>query len=76
MANNSLYNNYLAGPPPPPPPPPSNPTSTKPALRFATLPYSHSYVTLAHHHGEVLTYMRRHNKYGSAAEAIRALKEG
>ncbi len=51
--------------------------STKPPLRFATLPYSHSHVTLAHHHSAVHEYMREHDgRYANAAEAIRALKEG
>ncbi|CAB4054149.1 GRIN2B [Lepeophtheirus salmonis] len=54
----------------------SNPLSQKPALKFGTLPYSYSQVTLQKHYSSMFSYMRPFNRYNNTEEAIRAVKTG
>lgn len=53
-----------------------NPLSQKPGLRFCTVPYSYTEVTLQKHYPQVSNYMRAFNKYNTTEEAIAAVKAG
>ena len=54
----------------------ANPTSRKPALRFATVGHSHTEATLRRHHSGVHAYMRAFGRFDSTAAAVRAVKDG
>jgi hypothetical protein len=54
----------------------SNPMSHQPPLRFSTLPFSYSSVTLKSYHPEVHNHMLLYQNYTLSTEAIRAVKDG
>lgn len=51
-----------------------NPLNQKPGLRFSTVPYSYTEVTLQKHYPQVANYMRQFKKYSSSEEGIGAVK--
>eukprot|EP00095_Tigriopus_kingsejongensis_P011717 maker-scaffold452_size166894-snap-gene-0.47 protein:Tk11717 transcript:maker-scaffold452_size166894-snap-gene-0.47-mRNA-1 annotation:"Glutamate" len=55
----------------------SNPHSQKPMLKFSTIPYSYSDVTLQLHHPTMHNHMRRFNYvYNTTKKAIKGVKDG
>ncbi|TRY69452.1 hypothetical protein TCAL_05620 [Tigriopus californicus] len=55
----------------------SNPLSQKPMLKYSTIPYSYSEVTLQNHHPTVFNYMKHFNVvYNTTKKAIKAVKDG
>lgn len=53
----------------------SNPTSHKPALKFATIPYSYTQMTLQKYFPEMYNHMKKFNRYTTTEEAIKAVKD-
>ena len=54
----------------------SNPTSHKPSLKFGTIPYSYTQMTLQKYFPEMYSYMKKYNKYNNTASAVKAVKDG
>ena len=46
-------------------------------LKFSTIPYSYSEVTLQKYHSEMFSYIKQYNEeYNTTAKAIKAVKDG
>ena len=54
----------------------SNPTSHKPPLKFGTMPYSYTQMTLQKYFPEMYSYMKKYNKFNTTAKAVKAVKDG
>ena len=54
----------------------ANPYSQKPSLKFCTVPYSYTQVTLKKNFPGMYNYMKQFNTRNTTSEAIKAVKEG
>lgn len=55
----------------------SNPLSQKPSLRFGTVPFSHTQVTLQKHYPMTADHMKIYTKrYNTTEKAVKAVKDG
>ena len=54
----------------------SNPTSHKPPLKFGTMPYSYTQMTLQKYFPEMYSYMKKYNRFNTTAKAVKAVKDG
>lgn len=52
------------------------PYSQKPSLRFATVPYSYTHVTLQKYFPTTFNYMKKYSIYNDTSRAIKAVKDG
>ena len=52
------------------------PYSQKPSLKFATVPFSYTQVTLQKYFPETFNYMKKYSIYNDTTQAIKAVKDG
>ena len=54
----------------------ANPTSYKPSLKFGTIPYSYTQMTLQKYFPEMYNHMKKYNGYNTTSKAVKAVKDG
>ena len=54
----------------------SNPQSHKPTLKFGTIPYSYTHMTIQKYSPETFGHMKKYSHYNTTDQAVKAVKEG